>query len=253
MGFIVTANTDAGARKGVNQDSLLVKHGVCPQGEILLAVICDGMGGLAKGELASAMGIRAASRWFEEELPYELGRLSLQALGGKLSRKLQVLNQRLQEYGKLEGITLGTTFTGLLFVKDRYVIIHVGDTRVYHIGSRMRQLTEDQTYVAREVQRGAMTREQARTDRWRNMLLQCVGASDVLRPEVLSGRREKGVYMLCSDGFRHELREDEMYEFLNPARLPNKEAMDSCARYLTEQVKGRRERDNISVILVKTD
>lgn len=253
MRFMVTANTDAGTVKAVNQDSLLVKHGVYPQGELLLAVVCDGMGGLAKGELASAMGIRIASRWFEEELPYELGHLDLQALGEKWSLMLKALNRRLQEYGKQRGITMGTTFTGILFVNDRYVITHVGDTRIYHIGSRLKQLTKDQTYVAREIQRGAMTEEQARTDRWRNMLLQCVGASEGLEPEVLFGRREKGVYLLCSDGFRHELSEREMYDFLNPAHLANKESMESNTRYLMEQVKQRRETDNISVILIKGD
>lgn len=55
MRFLVTANTDAGTVKGINQDSILVKHGVCAQGELLLAVVCDGMGGLAKGELALSL------------------------------------------------------------------------------------------------------------------------------------------------------------------------------------------------------
>ncbi len=251
MRFLVTANTDAGTVKGINQDSILVKHGVCAQGELLLAVVCDGMGGLAKGELASAMGVRMAAQWFEEELPYELRDLELQALGDKLSRKLKALNERLQAYGKQKNITMGTTFTGILFVNDRYVITHVGDTRIYHIGNRLKQLTKDQTYVAREIRRGAMTAEQARTDRWRNMLLQCVGASKTLEPEVLSGRRERGVYLLCSDGFRHELSEGELYRFLNPLQLIDKEAMESGARYLVEQVKRRKETDNISVIIIK--
>ena len=59
--------------------------------------------------------------------------------------------------------------------------------------------------------------------------------------------------MLCSDGFRHEISDVEMYESLNPINLMNKDAMHNNARYLIEQVKSRQEKDNISVILIKVE
>ena len=59
--------------------------------------------------------------------------------------------------------------------------------------------------------------------------------------------------MLCSDGFRHEITEREMYESLNPINLMNKKAMHSNAKYLVEQVKSRQEKDNISVVLIRTE
>lgn len=148
---------------------------------------------------------------------------------------------------------MGTTFTGILFVGDQYVIAHVGDTRVYQITSDMKQLTTDQTFVAREVSRGTMTLEQALQDKRRNMLLQCVGASNIVEPQVLTGKTVKGAYMLCSDGFRHEITEREMYESLNPINLMNKKAMHSNAKYLIEQVKSRQEKDNISVVLIRAE
>ena len=58
MQFKVAADTDIGIKKQTNQDSVLVKHGKCRLGEVLLAVVCDGMGGLDRGELASASVIR---------------------------------------------------------------------------------------------------------------------------------------------------------------------------------------------------
>lgn len=66
--------------------------------------------------------------------------------------------------------------------------VHVGDTRLYHIGNKLEQLTYDQTFIAREIRKGTMTAEQAKTDKRRNMLLQCVGASEILEPEVLVER-----------------------------------------------------------------
>ena len=81
MRFQATADTDKGIVKSTNQDSLLIKHGEYFGGEVLLAALCDGMGGLSKGELASAAVIRQFSRWFEEELPYELENLDMHVIG----------------------------------------------------------------------------------------------------------------------------------------------------------------------------
>jgi serine/threonine protein phosphatase PrpC len=96
-----------------------------------------------------------------------------------------------------------------------------------------------------------MTPEQAKLDKRRNVLLQCVGASKTVEPQIIRGRIEKGIYMICSDGFRHELTPEEMLETLAPINLVNKKSMRGNAQYLIEKVKSRREKDNISVILVK--
>lgn len=253
MHFTAIADTDTGIVKETNQDSVLFKHGTYSGGEVLMAVICDGMGGLAKGELASATVIRKFSKWFEDELPYELEKLDLSVIGGKWSLLLQELNVKIIEYSQKQGITMGTTFTGVLFAGAEYVVVHVGDTRLYHINSNVKQLTEDQTFVARELKRGTLTAEQAKNDKRRNMLLQCVGASEKLNPDVFVGKQESGVYLLCSDGFRHEISEKEIAESLNPMNLINRETMHSNVRYLIELVKQRREKDNISAILIKAD
>lgn len=253
MHYIATADTDVGISKTTNQDSVLIKHASTDIGEVLMAIVCDGMGGLAKGELASATVIRAFSKWFDEELPYELENVDMQVIGGKWSLMLKSLNVQILEYGQQLGSNLGTTFSGILFVDDKYVIIHVGDTRIYHIGSTLHQLTTDQTFVAREISRGTMTAEQAKTDKRRNLLLQCVGASKNVDPQILCGTAEKGAYMICSDGFRHEVTPGEIYESLNPINFMNENAMHNNAKYLIELVKSRQEKDNISVVLIKAE
>lgn len=253
MHYIATADTDVGISKSTNQDSILIKHASTDVGEILMAIVCDGMGGLAKGELASATVIRAFSKWFDEELPFELENIDMQVVGGKWSLMLKSLNAHILSYGQRMGANLGTTFSGILFVKDTYVIVHVGDTRIYQIGSSLCQLTTDQTFIAREISRGTMTAEQAKTDKRRNLLLQCVGASQVVEPQVICGNIEAGAYMICSDGFRHEISPMEMLEALSPANFTSAEAMHSKAKYLIELVKSRQEKDNISVVLIKAE
>lgn len=251
MHFMIAADTDVGTRREVNQDSVLVKHGSWSGGEVLMAAICDGMGGLSQGEAASASVIRTFSRWFERELAYELEDPDLQVIGGKWSLMLKELNVKIMEYGRKREIELGTTFTGILMIDDKYVIVHVGDTRVYHLGKSLRQITQDQTFVAREVNKGTMTMEQAAVDKRRNMLLQCVGASESLEPEVLLGTVQRGAYLLCSDGFRHKVKEEEIFLKLNPSTLTDAQTMRSRIRYLIDLVKQREEKDNISAVLIR--
>ena len=252
--FVATADTDIGITKDINQDSILIKHAKTEEKEVLMAVVCDGMGGLALGELASATVIRGFSKWFDEELPYELQNLDMQIVAEKWILLLKELNLKILEYSKsIKGQGIGTTFSGLLLIDDLYLIVHVGDTRVYYIGQDVEQLTTDQTFVAREIARGNMTPEQAKTDKRRNMLLQCVGASRVVQPEVLMGRTRNGVYMLCTDGFRHEITEQEIYQSLCVTALKDKDTMHKNARKLIDLVKERREKDNISVVVIKAE
>ena len=253
MRFMTAVDTDAGISKRTNQDSVLLKHAVYDGVEVLLAVVCDGMGGLSKGELASATVIREFSNWFDESLAYELENADMQVIAGKWSLLLKDLNLRIGEYGNKIGSELGTTFSGILFIGDQYLIVHVGDSRIYHIGNYIRQLTADQTFVAREVERGTMSPEQAKLDKRRNLLLQCVGASEVVEPQVICGRAETGVYMLCSDGFCNKITEDEMFVALAPVNLHGRQEMRGRTRYLIEQAKARKEQDNISAIVIKVD
>ena len=93
--------------------------------------------------------------------------------------------------------------------------------------------------------------EQAKTDKRRNLLLQCIGASDKVEPQIIKGRIAEGVYMLCSDGFRHEITSEEIYTHFKPSKLKNKESMHANARTLIDENKKRQEKDNISVVLIK--
>lgn len=254
MRFIATADSDVGITKDINQDSVLIEHAKVGDKEVLMTIICDGMGGLALGELASATVIRTFAKWFKQELPYELKHLDMHIIAEQWSFMLKETNIKILEYSKaMKGQGIGTTFTGMLFVDNQYLIVHVGDTRAYRIGDATEQLTMDQTFVAREISRGTMTLEEAKRDRRRNMLLQCVGASKTVEPEILYGETQKGVYMLCSDGFRHEISEQEIYQSLNAKVLQNKGTMHLKAKQLIDLVKSRNEKDNISVILVKVE
>ena len=121
------------------------------------------------------------------------------------------------------------------------------------INDDINQITQDQTFIAREIALGHMTPEQAKTDRRRNVLLQCVGASEKVYPDVFYLKSDiNTVYMLCSDGFRHEIAQEEIYTKLKPESLISNNIMTQNSKDLIELNKERMERDNISVVLIRT-
>lgn len=254
MDFIVSANTDIGLVKDTNQDGMSVKIVNTLQGKMAFAILCDGMGGLSKGEVASTTVISAFNEWFYYQLPS----LSKNPISDSVIREqwgniVIEQNKKLGRYGASQGIRLGTTIVVMLMTQTRYYILNIGDSRAYEISDTVYQLTEDQTFVAREVKYGRMTEEEAKTDSRRSVLLQCVGASDDIYPDMFFGDpKENAVYMLCSDGFRHEITPDEIYEKFQPAVLYDTASMDNSAKYLIDLNKSRAERDNISVVLIRT-
>lgn len=254
MNFIISGSSDIGLTKTTNQDSLSIKVFNTKQGRMVFVVLCDGMGGLAKGEVASASVIQAFDNWSRTELP-QLSESSIDdvTIRSQWENIVTQQNEKIKAYGAGLGIKLGTTLTAMLLTQKRYYILNVGDSRAYEINNEIKQITNDQTFVAREVALGNMTEEQARVDERRSVLLQCVGASEEVYPDMFFGDvLTNAVYMLCSDGFRHEVSSEEIFNEFQPNNLLNQESMDAASIRLIELNKQRQERDNITVALVRT-
>ena len=165
MQYVGSVTTDVGIIKKTNQDSVCLKVAdIKGKEQAAMVAICDGMGGLSKGELASATVIRRLSDWFDNELPIRLGKYSWKALSEEFGKMIKGLNYEIINYGKSVQTSLGTTLSMLLIIDGKYMIAHVGDSRVYRLRDKLEQLTEDQTYVAREIKLGRMTPQQAAVD-----------------------------------------------------------------------------------------
>lgn len=255
MNFMIAAATDVGIRKQTNQDSLMMKKYDTHIGEVVFVVLCDGMGGFEKGEVASATAVKAFENWASENLclitdteEYE------HIIRSQWLSLVTELNEKIMKYGKSEGIKIGTTIVAMLITPNRYYLINVGDSRAYALKENsILQLTKDQTLVAREVELGHMTVEQAQSDPRRNVLLQCVGASERVFPDIFCGNTEENtVYMFCSDGFRHEITSEEMYKMLAPEVMNGEVVMEANIRYLVDLNIRRNETDNITAAAVRT-
>ena len=115
MEFLTAVHTDVGIKKQTNQDSALLMEADTDMGKVLFAVVCDGMGGLAKGEVASATLIKEYAIWFERDFPDLLYHgLTPELLRRSMENVVQQMNLRISAYGRGLGISLGTTVVGLV-------------------------------------------------------------------------------------------------------------------------------------------
>lgn len=169
-----------------NQDCLLVPH---KSGEFLVAAVADGIGGAVGGELAAHIAIDVASRAGPDPA----------RLPGMLSEVVCRIVEEARQAGFEE---MGTTLSVALLVNKMAHIVHVGDTRIYHLrGTGLNTLTEDQTEVAALYRKGVLTKIQARRYRRRNVLISALTSKNDFVAYSSSGRLDLGDrLLLTTDG-----------------------------------------------------
>ncbi len=254
MKFKVAANTDIGIFRKTNQDAVCIKIAETELGNVLMAVVCDGMGGLAEGEVASASLIYELNTWFETILPEELEKNNIRAISDSCQQVIEKMNTAILEYSRAHRTSTGTTVTCMVIFQKEYCILHAGDSRVYLVQPGMKPLTTDHTVVAREMAAGRMTEEEAKRSPKRSTLTRCIGVGAHLELEVLYGTVNAGeLYMLCTDGMRHRLTVEEFYQRLTDKKISDERAMTRVCLELAETVKERGEKDNLSIALVKIE
>ncbi len=202
----IAMNCSQGSVRKTNQDACCLMVAQSRFGEIVMVVVCDGVGGLCRGELASTMVVDGFAHWFAEELPLLSDRMHRgfdpMIVQQSWDDLLADLNKAIREYGARQNALMGTTFTGLLLCETTYVVGHVGDCRAYVVqGDAIRQITEDQTLLARMRAEGVAEDDQSSQTHLQNVILQAVGTERVLKPAFYVGPGTTGdIYVLCSDG-----------------------------------------------------
>lgn len=246
MKYRVVTLTDAGILGGVNQDSIGVCVGKQADSSAFFCVVCDGMGGLSNGELASSTVMREFKEWFYEY--YEPGMtVDWQDLQEEWLQKVTELNDRIMNYGIERGIMLGTTIALLFLDENHYYSMNVGDSRVYQAKENLSLITKDHSLVQSEYDCGMLSVDEMKKDSRRNVLLQCVGVDGRIKPDFYTGEIENGMaFLVCSDGFWHEMKEDELFQFLHNPNNYEKERLRNCF----ERNMYRGEQDNMTACAV---
>lgn len=253
MNYIAAAMTDKGSFRKVNQDSLCIKIADTDNhGQVVMAVICDGMGGFSKGELASATLVQSFSNWYENIFPEIINDCDMQTLSKRWQKMIAHQNDIIMRYGTTLDIKLGTTISALLIIDNKYMIMHVGDSRIYKVSDTIEQLTVDHTLVAREVLQGKITADEAKHDKRKHVLLQCVGASKIIEPHVVCGEVDSGdIFFMCSDGLYNTFDDEEILNIIVANDNKSVGELRSLCSLMIESAKSNGERDNISAAIIK--
>ena len=230
------ALTDVGRARERNEDSYYA-------GEYVFAV-ADGLGGHNAGEVASRLAVEpiAAFDRAVESTPDDRIAEALERAVGAANRAVY---QRAQNDAKVRG--MGTTLTAVAISNGSAHLAHVGDSRCYLIrGGEITQLSSDHTLVARMVQEGKLTPEQAETHPQRSILTRALGAEpeidvDTLEIQLAPGDR----LILCSDGLSSVIPDEQIL-----ATLADSKGLKEACKRLVEAANGRGGPDNITVVVV---
>lgn len=236
MYFISEVYWNKGCRD-MNQDSVSLQEAIVDGEKVIFGLVCDGIGGLACGELASGYAAERMTEWFHKELLFMLLRNKrTRAILHAGIKELYSCNETMRDYGLKKQLCFGTTLTMLLIHKKRYMLWHYGDSRAYRIKgrNRIRQLTKDHT--AGE-----------------DMLTRCVGSFSWKQPDVSVGKAGRNsTFLICSDGFRHIISEQRIGEALAPGELADERQILVRMTEIAEYSIAHGEKDNISAIVIKT-
>lgn len=246
--------SDVGPVRASNQDAYCAFIANTAAGSIALVAVCDGMGGLSSGEVASATVIQGFADWFCVQLPLLVqdGALRPEELFASWNRMLQDCHNRLKQAAAARQIRWGTTLSVVLLTPDSYYLLHVGDSRAYlEGGGALQLLTRDQTLAMRELEAGSLPAEQYAQDPRRNVLLQCIG-DHTFTPDFRIGERpDCGAVLLCSDGFYHTVQPQELHTML--AGASDRNNLQQQVTALAARARDLGETDNITAVIFRWD
>jgi protein phosphatase len=232
------AATDTGLVRDTNQDAIFVDDS--------LAIVADGMGGHAAGEVASAITVEAICDGFLESPTLE-----------GLYRAIEAANTSvlLEAHENPDRFGMGTTVIVVGLTRDEFgvrspTLFHVGDSRAYQLrDGALRQLSDDHSVAEEWVRMGRLTPEEALSHPRRHQLTRGVGVDESIDIDVMSVNAQPGDrLLLCSDGLSNELSNETIVRLASsPASL------DDAVSELIDAAKQAGGRDNISAVLLEFD
>jgi len=237
--YAAAAVTDRGRKRPSNEDAfaLSVEHGIY--------LVCDGMGGAAAGEVASALAVTEIMR----QLARSAAAVALpEAAVAAIRAANQAIFSRSQRNRKLRG--MGTTLVALLVEDRRAWMFNIGDSRGYRLrNGRLEQITQDHSIVEEQIQMGRMSPAEAARSPLKNMITRALGTQSCVAPDVFALEAEHGdLFMLCSDGLTREIS-DPLIESLLSVDLP----LDKLCERLVGAGNQAGGHDNITCLLVRAN
>ncbi len=243
--MIFSGKSDVGKRRTTNQDSYSILS--LPGGYTLLTV-CDGMGGVSGGNVASQTACAVFCTHVKERFDPAAGGFSALLKEAAAAANTAVY-EKAQADPALKG--MGTTLVSALISQERTaLVLNVGDSRMYTFdGKELRQITRDHSYVQYLVDRGQITVKEAETASIRNIIIRSVGNEPETNPDLFRLELTPGSYvLLCSDGLTNCVKKDALAAAL---KGDGEEELEACTEELIRLANEGGGVDNITVILGK--
>ncbi len=232
--------TDMGVTRDMNQDYFFTSDesmGHLPN----LFIVADGMGGHKAGEFAS--------RYTVDTIVKGVKKCRKREPEAILHTAITAANQALREYGsehpQMRG--MGTTVVAATLKGDRLTVANVGDSRLYLVGKKMRQVSVDHSLVQELIRLGEITKEQARNHPDKNIITRAIGAEDQVEIDFFNVRIHEGdKILLCSDGLTNMVKNSQIREILNREDMSLAEKVE----LLVDTANKNGGKDNITVVVV---
>jgi protein phosphatase len=242
--------TDVGRRRDHNEDALLVDD------ELHLYIVADGMGGHAGGGTASRLAVETIQRAMREARARQPEAFSARAavqestlpalLRDAVEQACEVIFQTAQNDPELSG--MGTTATTVVIDGRSAFVAHVGDSRCYLLrDGRIHQVSEDHSLVNEQLKAGAISADEAKHSRFKNIITRSVGFEREVQVDLMGVELAAGdAIVVCCDGLTNLVDDPEIL------RIADESPIGEAPARLVALANERGGDDNITVIVIRT-
>jgi PPM family protein phosphatase len=234
------AGTDLGCVRASNEDSF--GYDLARQ----IYVVCDGMGGMAAGEVASTTAVQNLLKAFDETSEASPGMPAESRLRNAIHAANQSVHASAAGSEHLRG--MGTTLVCACLDGNRIIVGNVGDSRAYFMREgQCFQITQDHSVVAEQVRQGLITPEMAEVSEMRSIITRAVGVAEAVEPDLFAAEvREGDMVLLASDGLTRYVNEEEIGQVLGSGQ-----AADALCSQFVALARERGGADNITCLILR--
>ena len=238
----IIAKTDVGKVRSSNQDSYAAGEF---QNGVAWAVVCDGMGGNAGGNIASSTAVKSISD--KITLVYRDGMTS-SSIKYLLITAITNANYEVFDMAssnsELKG--MGTTVVAAIITPDAVYVSHVGDSRAYLVSkNEIRQITKDHSVVQDMVEKGEITPDEAKSHPRKNLITRALGVDEEVKADFLAeDTTSDDVLLICTDGLSNFVDQSDIY------RVVCDRPYTDFADTLVDMANEKGGADNITVVAV---
>ena len=233
--------TDVGQKREMNQDYVFVSPG--PIGNLPnLFVVADGMGGHNAGDYASSHGVQTLVAEIREDRDYNPIKVIRHAIE-KANRA--IIDEAMQNE---DLIGMGTTLVAATVVGQYAYVANIGDSRLYLIQDRIKQITRDHSLVEEMIRMGEIDASEARFHPKKNIITRALGAEETVDVDFFEFKVDSAsTILMCSDGLSNMVDDRKIEEII----LTPEATLEEKGKMLVQEANRNGGKDNIAVILIE--